>query len=112
MSVEVGRLGGDGALVVRCDGELDVVAVVDLGLGLPLPPGCRSLVLDLTAVTFFDSGGVRLVDRLSRTSAEHGAAFRVVAPPGTPARRVLDLVGLAGPLVDDGPATGTAQDST
>ncbi|MCW2745230.1 MAG: Anti-anti-sigma factor, partial [Mycobacterium sp.] len=52
--------------------------------------------------------GVRLVDRLARVARGAGAGFRVVAPPGTASRRVLEVVGMD-PLVDDDvPAAVTA----
>ena len=60
------------------------------------PP--RPVVLDLSAVTFFDSSGVRLVDTLARECGARATPFRVVAPPGGPSRRVLELVGLADAL--------------
>ncbi len=59
------------------------------------------MVLDLRAVGFFDSSGVRLVDRLARECARRGLQLRVVAPADAPARRVLELVGLAGALACD-----------
>ncbi|HVM29101.1 MAG TPA: STAS domain-containing protein [Mycobacteriales bacterium] len=90
----------DGARILRASGELDVVVVPAL---LPsvtgLVDGVSAVVLDLTDVTFFDSSGVRLVDRLMRECARAGPGFRVVAPRGHPARRVLEIVGLAGSLV-------------
>jgi anti-sigma B factor antagonist len=91
-----------GIRVLRAAGDLDVAVVPAL---LPevaaLVAGAAGVVLDLTDVTFFDSSGVRLVNRLSRTCARDGVPFRVVAPAGRPARRVLEIVGMAGPLVAD-----------
>lgn len=85
----------DGVRVVRLTGEVDVVSTrtpyEELG-----PPG--PLVLDLSDVSFFDSSGVRLVDRTARAL---GGALRVVAPRGGRARRVLDLVGYGSGLVAD-----------
>jgi anti-anti-sigma regulatory factor len=46
--------------------------------------------VDLSAVTFLDSTGARLVFELSDRFAQE---LIVVAPPGTPARRALDLSG-------------------
>lgn len=92
----------DGLRVLRAEGELDVTTVPPvLAVAASLVEGARGVVLDLSAVTFFDSSGVRLVDRLSREASRVGAAYRVVAPTASTARRVLDLVGLAALLADE-----------
>jgi anti-sigma B factor antagonist len=102
VSIETTGGSGAGIRVLRGAGELDVTVVPDLLDDVAaLVTGATGVVLDLTDVTFFDSSGVRLVDRLARTCAKGGAGFRVVAPAGGPARRVLEIVGMAGPLVDD-----------
>lgn len=59
------------------------------------------IVLDMSPVDFFDSAGVRLLDRLARDCAKRGGGLRIAAPPGNRARRVLELVGMSGPLVCD-----------
>jgi len=92
----------DGVTVLRARGELDVAVVPALLPGLPaLVSAAEAVVLDLTAVTFFDSSGVRLVDRLARECARAQAPFRVVAPPRSASRQVLDVVGLADALASD-----------
>ena len=92
----------DAVRVLRAAGELDACAVSPM---LPRPvalvAGAQGLNLDLTAVTFFDSSGVRLVDQLARECGRTGAPFRVVSPPDTSSRRVLELVGLAALIVSD-----------
>lgn len=102
MTVETLVDDADGVRVLHASGELDVTVVPALLAGVPaLLSGARGLVLDLTDVTFFDSSGVRLVDRLARESSRAGVGFLVAAPPGNPARRVLQVVGLAAALVED-----------
>ena len=90
-------------MVLRASGELDVAVVPALLPELPaLVSAAQAVVLDLTAVTFFDSSGVRLVDRLARECARAQAPFRVVAPPTEVAsRQVLDIVGLTDALASD-----------
>lgn len=98
-----------GVRVLRGEGELDVATVPPLLDGsAELVAGARGVVLDLTAVTFCDSSGVRLVDRLSREASRAGAPYRVVAPAGSPSRRVLELVGLAALLADEDLPTALA----
>jgi anti-anti-sigma factor len=87
-----------GVRVIRVTGEVDVVSARSMEDALA-PDG--PLVLDLADVTFFDSSGLRLVDRLARSHAQQGSGFRVVAPPGSRTRRVLDIVGLGTGLVAD-----------
>jgi anti-sigma B factor antagonist len=88
--------------LVQASGELDVTRAPALLAEVEsLVSGAGALVLDLTAVSFFDSAGVRLVDRIAQQCHRQGAGFRVAAPAGSRARRVLELVGMAGQLVSD-----------
>ena len=100
MSIETVR--DDAVRVLRASGELDAVVapplLAEVGSWVR---GAGAVVLDLTDVTFFDSSGVRLVDRLARECGRAGAAFRVVAPAGGTARRVLEIVGMAALVSDD-----------
>ena len=102
MTLHAMREDGNGVVVLRAGGELDVAVVPALLPELPaLVSAAEAVVLDLTAVTFFDSSGVRLVDRLARECARSQAPFRVVAPPRTASRQVLDVVGLTDALASD-----------
>ena len=103
MTMHVMRAHDDeGVTVLRARGELDVAVVPALLPELPaLVSAAEAVVLDLTAVTFFDSSGVRLVDRLARECARAQAPFRVVAPPRSASRQVLDVVGLSDALASD-----------
>lgn len=92
----------DGIRVLCGTGELDVVTAAPLlATAGALVDGATGVVLDLRGVSFFDSSGVRLVDRLARECGRRGICLRVVAPHGVPARRVLEIVGLAEALVTD-----------
>ena len=89
-----------GARILRISGELDFAGAPGLLPSVPeFVAHAPGLVLDLTAVTFFDSAGVRLVDRLARECGRAGVRFSVVATPGTTLARVLDIVGFGPPLV-------------
>lgn len=93
----------DGASVVALSGEVDATVAPGMAARLAdVVQDASAVVLDLAAVEFFDSAGVRLVDRLARGCAAQGLPWRVVAPPASAARRVLELVGMVGPeVVDD-----------
>lgn len=99
----------DGVRVLRVDGELDVAVVPALldRVG-ELLDGAADAVLDLTGATFFDSSGVRLVDRLLRACRSAGGRLVVAAPPGSTSRRVLEVVGMGGDLVADDVASALA----
>lgn len=101
LPVEVGE--AEGVRVVGLRGDLDVLTAPRLTVPvLAAVPGARALALDLTAVPFCDSSGVRLVDQLLRLCAEQQVPLSVIAPSGRPPRRVLDLTGVAqGCLAED-----------
>ena len=89
--------------VLHASGELDIAGVPALLAQVPaLLEGAGAVVLDLRDVTFFDSSGVRLVDAIARRCALQGAPLAAVAPRQHPARRVLEMVGMADGLVVDG----------
>ena len=93
--------------VLRMRGELDIAVAPGLLPRVPeLVAGAPGVVLDLAAVTFFDSAGVRLVDRLARECGRAGVPFAVVARPGTTPARVLQIVGFGPPLVTPDLAAG------
>jgi anti-sigma B factor antagonist len=93
---------GDGVRLLCASGELDVAVVPAMLPDVPdLVAAARGVVLDLSDVTFFDSSGVRLLDRIAAECQRAAASFRVVAPPGSAPRRVLELVGLVDLVADD-----------
>ena len=101
--------GDGGVRVLRAEGELDITSVPSMLAGAASwVEGSTGVVLDLSAVTFFDSSAVRLVDRLAREASRAGVGYRVVAPTGTVSRRVLELVGLAALLADEDLPTALA----
>ncbi len=97
--------------VVRVDGELDDVAAPELaGRLAALDRQGPRLALDLTGVRYLGSAGVRALVELAEGLAARGRSLEVAAPPGTIARRVLDLSGVAAALglLDAPPSRGGA----
>ena len=89
------RRAGDTVVVVPT-GEIDLATVDEVEVELDAARGeARQIVLDLRAVSFIDSAGLRLVISQSRALAAEGAGFAVVRGP-TEVQRVFDLVGLDG----------------
>ncbi|HSJ72900.1 MAG TPA: GAF domain-containing protein [Miltoncostaeaceae bacterium] len=94
-----------GSPMLRVEGELDDVAASALAervAALDRPVG--RVVLDLTDARYLGSAGVRALVEVADRLDGAGRRLEVVAPPGTIARRVLDLSGVAATLdVADGP---------
>ena len=99
----------EGVLVAVLTGEIDlsnaarleerITAAADEGV---------PLVVDLTAVTFLDSAGVRLLDHLV-AARQPGLAIRVVAPPGGRVLFTLRLCGFRTELVAPDLESGVAE---
>ena len=88
--------------VARLDGEIDLAnaklieAEVLCALG-----DASALIVDLAAVTYFDSSGMRMLDGLARACRTAGIPLRVVAPDGSPARMILRVVAWPEQLIAD-----------
>jgi anti-sigma B factor antagonist len=87
-------LVGDGEIpVARIEGAIDISNARELGDAL-LEIGSESaigLVVDLSAVNYLDSAGVRLILRLANELDKRGRLLRVVGPADAPVRSVLEL---------------------
>jgi anti-sigma B factor antagonist len=82
------------ALVIELRGEIDICATYGLGptIDALLAPDFGQTVVDLTAVTFLDPGGLRLLTRIRNRAARGGGLWLV---PGHPrGMRVLRLPSL------------------
>ena len=99
----------DGVARVEVSGELDLASAPELErelLAYVADPTCREIVLDLRAVTFIDSSGLRAVLVGSREATDAGRRLRV--RPGTGQMlRVIELADVADrlDLELEGPAT-------
>ena len=105
--VSVVRHGG--LAMVRLAGEVDLAAAEALERGIDAETaGATSVVVDLSAVGFLDSAGLRLLDRVVGKCDDRGAAVRLVVPEGCPARLPLDVCGFRPGLVADSVADALA----
>jgi anti-sigma B factor antagonist len=102
---EVAVRRDDAVATVTVSGELDLATVPRLSGTVAEHSHARLLVLDLTAVTFIDSTGVRTLLDADRACADSGSRLVVLAGDG-PVRRLLELCELDGrlALVTDHPA--------
>jgi anti-anti-sigma factor len=96
------------AVQIRPVGELDIATVpaVEDRLSELQAVGFKQLTLDLRAVPFLDSTGLRLILEWDARSRADGIAFSVV--PGPPAvQRLFDLTGTTGRIAfTDGACAG------
>ena len=82
----------DGRVVVRLSGEIDLSNVESLESQIERAIGnVRDVVIDLTAIDFIDSAGLRLLKRISAAVSGRSASFAVVAPSKSIARSVIDV---------------------
>ena len=79
--------------VARLEGEIDLANAAAIEAEVLAALGdAAALVVDLSAVTYFDSSGMRMLDGLARACEEAGIPLRVVAPDPSPARMILRIV--------------------
>jgi anti-anti-sigma factor len=79
----------------RVSGELDSASAGDVGARLRAAAAGRAeLILDLSAAGYIDSVGTRLVWEVAERMDRDGGRLVLVAPRGSPARRLLELSGL------------------
>lgn len=86
--------------VIELHGQLDAQAapLVSRAVERALEGPDPALVIDLAAVDFMDSAGLRALVEAQRRSEERDRRLRVVCPPGH-LRRVFTLTGLSGHLL-------------
>lgn len=100
------RVGPERGLTVHATGPVDTTSAGELAAALlnTSRGGTLALTVDLTEVTLLGSAGVLALHTVRDQFAAQGQDLRLHAPPGTPARQVLDLVALAASLPPDGSA--------
>jgi anti-anti-sigma factor len=84
----------DEVVVARLTGDLDISAAERTGkrIAEAVPSSARGLVVDMSELEFMDSSGVSMLFSLARQVGSHRQQLRVVAPPGRPVSRVLQIV--------------------
>jgi anti-anti-sigma factor len=81
---------------LHLSGEVDLSNAVPLEQQLlDASTGARGFFLDLSDLSFLDSSGLRLIDRLAHAAARRAQAMRVACPSDAVVRRALDIAGVA-----------------
>lgn len=80
-------------VVAGIAGEVDGSNAAELRRAVAerVPASARTLILDLTETSYIDSAGVELLFELARRLAARRQELRLVVPPGSGVRRVLEL---------------------
>jgi anti-anti-sigma factor len=92
IGVEIEEQGD--VVIARLTGELDIAVAAPTGrkIGAGVPSSARGLVVDMTELQFIDSSGISMLFALAREVGSHRQELRVVAAPGRPVERVLEIV--------------------
>jgi anti-anti-sigma factor len=99
----VTRSEGDAAIRLMISGEIDGDTAAQLVAATEETLACHrasQVIIDLAAVTFLDSAGLRTLLTAQRVASEHGTALRIDNAGGA-VLRVLEVTGLLAIL--DGP---------
>jgi anti-anti-sigma factor len=109
---EVAVQRDDELATIMVSGELDLATVSRLSAAVAEHDDAGLLVLDLTAVTFIDSTGLRVLIEADRSCARSGSRLVVLAGDG-PVRRLLGLCKLDGrlALVTEHPSAAAQPDA-
>jgi anti-anti-sigma factor len=89
-----------GSVRIAVSGEVDLAnaTAVEDQIVAAITNQVASVSVDLGAVDYMDSAGMRILFSLASRLAGLQIGFEVVAPVGSPARRLVEVSGLA-PLV-------------
>jgi anti-anti-sigma factor len=93
--ISVERRGG--TLVAHLGGEVDMTNAAHLRdeLLASVPNDALALVIDLGMCRYLDSAGIEVIFDLSRRLGRRRQQLRLVVPPRSPLRRVLELTEVA-----------------
>ena len=83
----------DGSIVARLNGEVDMsnAFYVRDQLLASMPNDALALVLDITACRYLDSAAIEVLFEVSRRLGRRRQELRLVMPPDSPLRRVIEL---------------------
>ena len=86
----------DHRLIAHLRGEVDASNVRSLQRDIvaAIPNTAAGLVLELSALDYIDSSGIRMLFALHKQLERRGQRVRAVVPDATPVKRVLDFAGV------------------
>jgi anti-sigma B factor antagonist len=94
-----------GSVVARLSGEVDMsnAAYVRDQLLASMPNDAVALVMDVSGCRYLDSAAIEVLFELSRRLGRRRQQLRIVMPPDSPLKRVMELTDVrsAAPIYDD-----------
>ncbi len=90
--IDIATEDHDGTRVYRVEGDIDLATAPELEASLDAARDTGILVLDLSAVGFIDSTGLRSVVAAHESAEVRGSELRIVA--GAKVSRLLEITGL------------------
>lgn len=83
----------DGILTASLTGDVDIASAAELGARIfaAMPDDTRAVMVDLSAVRYMDSSGMRMLFDVSEQLRGGERVLLVVSPQGTQVRRVLQI---------------------
>jgi anti-anti-sigma factor len=92
VQLEIGER--DQVVIATVTGELDIAGAPYMGdrIAAAVPTSAHGLVIDFSGLDFIDSSGIAMLFSLARQLGSRRQQLRVVAPPGGPVARVLEIV--------------------
>jgi anti-anti-sigma factor len=86
----------EGVLTASLTGDIDIASAAELGTRIlaAVPADSCGVVVDLSAVRYIDSSGMRMLFELSQRLQGAERPLRVASPRGTQVRRVLAIAAL------------------
>jgi stage II sporulation protein AA (anti-sigma F factor antagonist) len=94
----VGLSARNGTEIVEVAGELDLTNAENFEHALATT-SARVVIVDLSALGFVDSSGMRTIDQAHRRLSGEGRTLLIVAPPGSTARWTFDVAGFDTTLI-------------
>ena len=91
------EVASSGVLVVTVCGELDMSSADEVANAISAVPGVERAIVDLTACTFLDSAGVRLLLTTHRRLVPTGGGVEIVASDAS-VLRVLEITNVTSTL--------------
>jgi stage II sporulation protein AA (anti-sigma F factor antagonist) len=85
-------------VIARLNGEIDISSAprIHATLTRAVPNAALGLVVDLSAVSYLDSAGIRLLFDVKRELQYHRQCLRLVVPEDAPIQRLVEIVNLGG----------------
>jgi anti-sigma B factor antagonist len=96
--VEISCAPSGNFVIARLNGEIDMTSAPGIHalLGRAVPNAAQGLVVDLSAVSYLDSVGMRLLFDVKRELQHHRQCLRLVVPEDAPIKHMIEIVNLGG----------------